>query len=985
MVFGPSTANGVLVELSGTTLTIGGGITIHGHSGVIGTFPNFPWGTPADVMVNNQGTISADVAGGVIQLMAMPFSNGGTVKSPAGIIDLAGIYGPTGAGMFESTGGSVRLSGMWENSGSTLLVDDSSGSLTLLGGVIHGGAVDTAGSARLVGLGGTLDGVTVNGQLDVPTDRAALVVTNGLTLNGTAYVGGTNGERGALIFAGTQTLGGSGEVVFGPSTANGVLVELSGTTLTIGGGITIHGHSGVIGTFPNFPWGTPADVMVNNQGTISADVAGGVIQLMAMPFSNGGTVKSPAGIIDLAGIYGPTGAGVFESTGGSVRLSGMWENSGSTLLVDDSSGSLTLLGGVIHGGAVDTAGSARLVGLGGTLDGVTVNGQLDVPTDRAALVVTNGLTLNGTAYVGGTNGERGALLFAGTQTLGGSGEVVFGPSTANGVLVELSGTTLTIGGGITIHGHSGVVGTFPGNPWFTPGDVMVNNQGTISADVAGGVIQLMAMPFSNGGTVKSPAGIIDLAGIYGPTGAGVFESAGGSVRLSGMWENSGSTLLVDDSSGSLTLLGGVIHGGAVDTAGSARLVGLGGTLDGVTVNGQLDVPTDRAALVVTNGLTLNGTAYVGGTNGERGALFFAGTQTLGGSGEVVFGPSTANGVLVELSGTTLTIGGGITIHGHSGVIGTFPNFPWGTPADVMVNNQGTISADVAGGVIQLMAMPFSNGGTVKSPAGIIDLAGIYGPTGAGVFESTGGSVRLSGMWENSGSTLLVDDSSGSLTLLGGVIHGGAVDTAGSARLVGLGGTLDGVTVNGQLELPIDGAALVVTNGLTLNGTAYVGGTNGERGALFFAGTQTLGGSGEVVFGPSTANGVLVELSGTTLTIGGGITIHGHSGVMGTFPGNPWFTPGDVMVNNQGTISADVAGGVIQLMAMPFSNGGTVKSPAGIIDLAGIYGPTGAGVFESTGGSVRLSGMWENSGSTLLVDDSSGSLDVAGWGYSWRNG
>ncbi len=192
-----------------------------------------------------------------------------------------------------------------------------------------------------------------------------------------------------------------------------------------------------------------------------------------------------------------------------------------------------------------------------------------------------------------------------------------------------------------------------------------------------------------------------------------------------------------------------------------------------------------------------------------------------------------------------------------------------------------------------------------------------------------------------------------LTLLGGVIHGGTVDTAGSARLVGLGGTLDGVTVNGQLELPIDGAALVVTNGLTLNGTAYVGGTNGERGALFFAGTQTLGGSGEVVFGPSSANGVLVEQSGTTLTIGAGITIHGENGVVGAFTRLPWYSPADVMVNNQGLISADVPGGVIQLDAMPFSNGGFIEaSNAGFVTTDLIQNGAG-GTLLADGGTIMI--------------------------------
>ena len=60
--------------------------------------------------------------------------------------------------------------------------------------------------------------MTINGVLDVGNtyNAASLTVTNGLILNGTCYVGNpTNGNYGAIGFAGSQTLGGNGTVVFG--------------------------------------------------------------------------------------------------------------------------------------------------------------------------------------------------------------------------------------------------------------------------------------------------------------------------------------------------------------------------------------------------------------------------------------------------------------------------------------------------------------------------------------------------------------------------------------------------------------------------------------------------------------------------------------------------------------------------------------------------------------------------------------------------
>src|SRR5712672_879973 len=104
---------------------------------------------------------------------------------------------------------------------------------TLNGGIIHGGTVSMTGGAQVacVGSGGILDGVTVNGDLDVQS-FAQVTVTNGLVLNGTAYVGPPlNGNWAALIFAGTQTLSGNGAVVLGNTCRNAVWVKIGGTTL----------------------------------------------------------------------------------------------------------------------------------------------------------------------------------------------------------------------------------------------------------------------------------------------------------------------------------------------------------------------------------------------------------------------------------------------------------------------------------------------------------------------------------------------------------------------------------------------------------------------------------------------------------------------------------------------------------------------------------------------------------------------------------
>ena len=105
--------------------------------------------------------------------------------------------------------------------------------------------------------------------------------------------------------------------------------------------------------------------------------------------------------------------------------------------------------------------------------------------------------------------------------------------------------------------------------------------------------------------------------------------------------------------------------------------------------------------------------------------------------------------------------------------------------------------------------------------------------------------------------------------------------------------------------------------------------------LSFAGSQTLGGSGTVVFGNSSgypyyvgngANALWLATGGTTLTIGPGITVHGSIGdgrrCLATVTVE-W--TGQCGGNQPGTISADVSGGTITVNAQPFTNQGLAQS------------------------------------------------------------
>ena len=217
---------------------------------------------------------------------------------------------------FQLTGGSLTVS-------NTVQVNNA---FTLAGGtLVQATVLQGTNNASFTVNNGTLDGVTVNGSLDVGNSvyGAGLTVLDGLTLNGTMLVGNpTNSAYGYVNFNGTQTLGGSGTVVFGNQPSyNSLRLTTGGTMLTLGSGITVRGQNGWIGYDPNF--GGPQNVSVINQGIIASD-SGGTITVNAQPLVNSGTVAmSNGGSLNLN--YLTSVVGLTASGSGTLTLNGSWQ------------------------------------------------------------------------------------------------------------------------------------------------------------------------------------------------------------------------------------------------------------------------------------------------------------------------------------------------------------------------------------------------------------------------------------------------------------------------------------------------------------------------------------------------------------------------------------------------------------------------------------------------------------------------------------
>src|SRR5262249_34381415 len=130
-----------------------------------------------------------------------------------------------------------------------------------------------------------------------------------------------------------------------------------------------------------------------------------------------------------------------------------------------------------------------------------------------------------------------------------------------------------------------------------------------------------------------------------------------------------------------------------------------------------DLETNNApGFIITNGLTLNGTLNINGQN----QVYFNGTQTLGGSGAIVFtyngsGGGTPGGLRLNATNMTLTIGPNMTVRGGYGALAQFTS-------NTTVINQGTIAAS-SQGAINISVSNFTNAAAdVNGPGGRLQVS-----------------------------------------------------------------------------------------------------------------------------------------------------------------------------------------------------------------------------------------------------------------------
>lgn len=739
-------------------------------------------------------------------------------------------------------------------------------------------------------------------------------------------------DGGAIILKRVMNQGNT--LTANPTTGDLQVGEVHGGTLATTGGAAFSG-----------PGGTWYNVTLAGSADVYTTVYGGGIRADTLTLSEGiirlfGASGAPSAYAYFQGeALTGTGQVVFEnselnvvqgysamltlSQGVTVRTG---TGGGSVYFADNYGTILSQTGGrtinlrrFINHGTVRATNSG-LITSGATEEGLSTN-YGTITADNGGTVTLLGTWSNaadgtlavaagGTVNLGGTWNSAGAInVTGGTMNLGGTFPTPTGTFSRTGGVVNITGTLNNTPTSLALNASTGswnlaTGGRILGGTVNTAdGTQLIGAGGTIeSANILGDVFvpaasSLNIINGSNDGTVEVD-GTLLWSGSW--TNGGTVAADGGTLNIGGTWSNGGGTITATGGA-NLTM------DGSTSAIGSVSLIDSIANIKGNYATGQLtSITLNNAAIslvpggVITNtGATLNLSAAF--------PLQFKGGTVSGGSLR-----SAPDFAAVVATGAVLGV------------------------ADVSLDTTITVSDRAT---LQFTGA-WDNNGVVATETGTIHLGGSFTRDEVGVLQRSGGIVRIGGALNNAGRTFSLDDI-GTWHLSGGIVTGGTVDGPAGAdfrTVFGTTGSLDGVALSVPRFTVASGSTLNVQNGLTLSAAEPAGNTItllGGGAHVAFAGTQTLAGTGQLVFdGTSSFNNIRPSGAGSTLTLGPGITV--RTGTRGGTIGS-----GGLSTINRGIISARTPGQTVTLLGtitnegtIEARNGGTVsvqtRNPSGIL-------------------------------------------------------
>ncbi len=314
---------------------------------------------------------------------------------------------------------------------------------------------------------------------------------------------------------------------------------------------------------------------------------------------------------------------LFSSTTNSLSLAGNLDIAGPLTIAGTVSGggTITLQNGLTTTGSLSQAHVASditLVVRGGILDGLTLDGNVLIANFQP-VEVRNGLTVNGTVTLG-DQVFPATPKFTGTQTIDGTGTILFSNRATDQLTVDSNGT-LTIGSGVTLRGYD--VSIYSGSSGY--GNVVL--EGSIYVDniqpgaLFGPLLRINAnTTITSSGELRLGDGAVNAVIIPQLQNSGnITFGVGSQLGVQG----TASTSFSQTSTGSMSInIGSLPMHIQPPLLHVYRQASLAGTLTATYVNGF--VPPLGTSYLVVESITLTGTFtnVVGGTAVYQGGNVF---------------------------------------------------------------------------------------------------------------------------------------------------------------------------------------------------------------------------------------------------------------------------------------------------------------------------------------------------------------------------
>jgi hypothetical protein len=924
-------------------------------------------------------SVVVDAPGATLVLDAsLTVANGFTLQ--AGTLVFAG--GRLSAGTFEQDGGVIT--------GTTINIV-AIDSMALDGGVIGatGAVVLSAGVTTLLPAT-PVDSVIAVVETDGMSPAA---VTDGLFMtDGRATVGPATGTE-QTDFAPT-------EVVLTPLTDDGsatqaqiISVEAQNTltwTNTAGGDWSTGSNwsGGVAPTAADdavivLP-GTYTITQSGNSSVADVVLDDPAATLMVSGLLNAGTLTLDAGTLMLYGtLAGATvlaTAAAFEQNYGSGTLSGVtWIgpfNVGGNWVIDaatqfqgpgDGPGTFDMQGAELTFAGPRTLDNLNIAvtayydEIGATTDTLTLGPTVFVTVSHAPSVFSAQLDFTGSVV------NQGSVLATGTGDM-----VSLGSNFTNTGWIGIEN-----GAALQVNAY-GVLDGLVNNGTIALGDATttlnlygtetVGDLGTVTS--AGGSIALWGVLDNTGGTlVLAPgSGFGNVAfGPYGVLQGGTVLDQGGTFDFAGGTLADLTWVGPMDLTGVTVMLDNVAVQAAEDGPGTVTLdntnlyVTGAGTLDGMTLNasGNFDTVSDGPIYFPTAGtVTLGSTAVLNAVAGGTDVVLQAatavvndGTINVAGTGEIlaVQAPNFINANLVNVASN------GVFLAGATVAYPTIPPGAFENAGDIAIASDGTFD-------VGPNETSYTNLGTISfaDPTSTLELNGTATATALGNFTGAGQLV-VGGLLDNTGNTLDIGPAgsfdvlqlgAGDFAFPAGVVQGGTIAVQGGTAVFD-SGTLDEVVWVGPLVIGGQSASneLLVENGFqvepTGDGPRIVTLTGAGIAALDFVDSETLNNVS------LTASAQINDVwSGATLTFDSATTIVVAPGTTEVLALNAV-----TLVNNGLITDTTATDSFVAVTGTSFANNGTIE------------------VSGATNGLVVQPAAFLNAGQVSIADGATFYLDV----------